>query len=358
MKLFRNISLALFAVLSLASCNGDKKEAKQEDERPIVDVKNVFAEDVPQIIDYTATVEGYKVNSISTSTPNRIRQILVDVGDNVHAGQTLVTLDDVNIAQMKLNLENYKRDLDRAEELVKIGGGTQQTVDQLRTTYEAYKRQLQNANENTRLVSPVSGVVSAKNYNPGDMTGQQAILVIQQIQPVKVIINVGELEFSKVSVGMTAKMTFDAYGDEEFIGKVARIHPTIDAATRTFKVELNIANNDRRVRPGMFGRVVMDFGSAHHVVVPDLAVVKQTGSGNKYVYVYKDGKVNFVQVQLGQRLESRYELISGVENGAQVVISGQSRLADGAEVRLVSEIKKQNANAKATTDSAKTENKK
>lgn len=85
----------------------------------------------------------------------------------------------------------------------------------------------------------------------------------------------------------------------------------------------------------MFARVVMNFGTEERVVVPDRAIVKQTGSGEKFVYIYKDGKVDFSRVEIGQRLGDTYELLSGVENGDEVVISGQSRLADGVEVNVI-----------------------
>ncbi len=81
----------------------------------------------------------------------------------------------------------------------------------------------------------------------------------------------------------------------------------------------------------MFARVSIDLGHKQNVVVPDRAVVKQTGSGNKYVYTYSNGKVAYKKVQLGQRLGDSYELLDGIADGDTVVISGQSRLADGVQ---------------------------
>ena len=137
-----------------------------------------------------------------------------------------------------------------------------------------------------------------------------AILTVMQIQPVKVLVNVSESDFTKVKIGMSVDVNVEVYGDEVFKGKVSLIHPTIDPATRTFVTEIN------------------------RVVVPDQAVVKRSGSGDRFVYVYKDGKVSFNQVQLGRHIDKTYELISGVENGAEVVIAGQSRLKDGASVKI------------------------
>ena len=319
----------------LFSCSGKNQETEaQKEELPLVSIEKVMEEDVPQIASYTATVEPFKTNNISASSSNRIKSILVDVGSRVHAGQTLVVLDAVNIDQQEIRIANMKREYDRAVELLNIGGGTQQQVDQLKTEYDAAVRALANMKENTTLISPVSGMVTVRNYDNGDMTGQLPILTIEQQQPVKVMVNISEQDYAKVRQGMPVKVTLDVYGDEEFAGKVYLVHPTIDSSTRTFVVEVTLPNADNRIHTGMFARVEFNYGTQRHVVVPDRAVVKQSGSGNKYVYVYKDGRVSYNQVQLGQRLGTRYELLSGVENNSDVVVTGQTRLADGVQVEI------------------------
>lgn len=336
------------AVLSLPACSGSKENADStvvestEEELPVVDIQQVTEESVPQISEYTATVEAYKTNNISTSTPNRIKKILVDVGARVSKGQKVVLLDDVNIEQLRVRLENAEREYNRAVKLLEIGGGTQQSVDQLKTELDASRRQYANMIENTELVSPINGVVTARNYYDGDMTGTQPILTIEQVQPVKVIVNVSESEFPKVKKGMHVAIKLDTYGDETFDGIVDLIHPTVDPTTRTFTVEILIPNRDSRVLPGMFARVKMRFGEADHVVVPDRAIVKQTGSGNRYVYVYHPSSqtVSYNRVTLGQRLDSNYELLSGVDPDAWVVITGQTRLADGAKVKVLDKSKR------------------
>ena len=185
------------ASLLLVSCSGKEETAtKQVDEKPLVKIQKVYEQEVPQTAEYTATVEGFKTNNISTSTPNRIKRILVDVGSPVRAGQALVILDDVNIEQQKIRLANQKVNLDRAKELLNIGGGTQQTVDQLQAEYDAAMRAYNNAKENTVLTSPMSGVVTVKNNDPGDYTSGAPILVIEQMQPVKVVVSVNDNHLS------------------------------------------------------------------------------------------------------------------------------------------------------------------
>ena len=335
MKIKRLLPIAML-VLALASCsNKDEKETTQvKEELPIVEVVTIGEEAVKQTSEYTGTVEAFKTNNISSNSGARIKRILVDVGSRVSRGQRLVILDDVNIAQQQINLANLKRELDRAKELVKIGGGTQQQVDQLQAQYDANARAIRTMQENTVLTSPVSGVVTAKNYDAGDLPAGLPVLTIEQQQPLKVIVNVNETEYPKVRRGMPVTVKFDTYGEETFQGQVYLIHPTVDATSRTFAVEVAITNRGDKVRTGMFARVNFNFGSSHSVVVPDRAVQKQVGSGVRYVWVYQGGEVELREVELGQRLEDRYEIKGGLAAGSQVVIAGASRLTDGAKVQL------------------------
>jgi RND family efflux transporter MFP subunit len=330
--------LYTMAIASLvASCSSDDKTATNAvEELPRIEVDVAHQREVPQIKVYTANVEADNINNISPSAANRITSITVDVGDRVRKGQTLVTLDPVNITQVKLNLEQTKREYDRAVTLLEIGAGTQQSVEQLKTQLDVYQTQYNNLRENAVLVSPITGVVTARNYDPGDMSGSQPVLTVGQLSPiVKVMINVSENDLQLIKSGMPVDVTFDAFAGETFTGKIARVYPTVDTSTRTFQVEVQIANRDERILPGMFARVEINLGDMQNVVVPDRAVVKQTGSGNKYVYVYHNGTVSYNRVELGRRLDDAYELLSGCNDGDTVVIAGQTRLADGVKAEII-----------------------
>lgn len=344
------LGFAAMAVLSSCSASDDKKaEKSQEEVLPTVKVAQVEEREVEQLGTYTATVEAQVVNNISSNMPNRIKQILVDEGQRVSAGQKVVVLDDVNtfsyetqVNNAEANLKNVEVNYNRAVELLKIGGGTKQQVDAMeiqlvnaKNALAQAQRALRNARENTVLTSPISGVVTARNYDPGDMTGNLPILTVARVQPVKIVINVTESELPRIHKGMPATIRFDTYGDEEFKGTVATVMPTVDAASRTFGVEITMPNADGRVLPGMFGRVTLNLGTAERVVVPDKAVVKQQGSGNQYVYVLNpDNTVSYNQVQLGRRMGDEYELLSGVEPGSIVVTTGQAKLANGIKVNV------------------------
>ena len=170
----------------------------------------------------------------------------------VQAGQTLVTLDSSNSDQIRINLEQLEREYNRAVQLLEIGGGTQQAVDQLKAQLDAAKSQYANIQENTVLSSPITGVVTARNYDPGDMSGNLPVLTVGQLSPVvKVLVNISENDMADVSVGQPVSINLDAYPGETFSGKVYRVYPTVDPASRTFGVEIRIPNPGERLKPGM-----------------------------------------------------------------------------------------------------------
>lgn len=327
----------LLTVLMGSSCTGgkDKAAVEQVEEKPVVKLADVKARPVDQIQDYTATVEAEVKNNIAPASPVRIDRIFVEVGDRVSKGQKLVQMDAANLQQTKLQLDNQEIEFNRIDELYKVGGASKSEWDASKMQLDVKRTAYKNLLENTALLSPIDGVITARNYDNGDMySGGNPVLVVEQITPVKLLINVSESYFTKVKKGAPVDVKLDVYGDELFQGTISLIYPTIDAATRTFQVEVKLDNKDRRVRPGMFARVTLNFGTANNVVVPDLAIVKQAGSGDRYVFVYQDGKVSYNKVELGRRMGTEYELKSGVPDNSQVVVAGQSRLVNGVEVKV------------------------
>ena len=331
-KIFSLASLALL----LASCGGDDNSNKAVmNAKPQVKLTKVVNEDVAQTETYTATVESDVKNNISPNTPLRIEKVLVDVGDVVRKGQVLVTLDQTNLNNTKLQYENAKIEFSRTEALFKIGGISKSAYDTAKMQLEVQAALIKQLTENAKLVSPINGVVTARNFDDGDMCSGTAILTIEQTNVVKLNVNVSENYYKLLKKGMNATITLDAYEGEEFTGKVTIVSPSVDASTHTFKAEITINNKEQKVRPGMFARATINFGTQSHVVVPDEALVKQIGAGDRYVYVYKDGKVSYNKVELGKHMNDKYEILSGVKPGDQVVIAGQARLANGKEVEVV-----------------------
>jgi RND family efflux transporter MFP subunit len=336
-------------LIVLFSCGEKKQEANAEAttndakakntsiKKDTVKIKTAIAEfrNVEQTASYTANVQADVINKITPAMPGRIEKIFVEIGDRVRAGQVLVQMESSNLQQQIAQLANLQRDYDRYEELLKVGGIAQQQVDQIKTQIDVLKAAIKNIEDNTQLKSPINGVITARSYDNGDVFGQLPILTVQQLNPLKAIIYVSESYFTKVKVGMTVKINLDVYENEDFTGKVSLIYPTIDAATHTFGVEAAIDNGNLKVRPGMFGRVTLNFGTVKSIVVPDLAVQKQAGANDKYVFVVENGLARYRKVELGQRLENNYEILSGINDGDIVVTAGQSRLIDGTQVEII-----------------------
>lgn len=338
MKTTYKIIISLF-VLGLTAC-GNKENTgtpvKEAEQQPKVKLQLVTLRDVEQDYEFTATVEPVVKNNINPTAPGRIRTIFVEVGDQVVKGQKLAQMDAANLANSETQIQNYKRIYNRVSELFAVGGASQQELDNAKLQLTIAETNLKNLQENTLLVSPISGIVAARNYDNGDMyNGQQPILTVMQINPVQLKINVSETFFSKVKTGMPVEIKLDVYEGETFSGRVSLVYPTVDEKTRTFPVEISLNNPRNKVRPGMFARVNINFGKLNRVVVPDLAIIKQAGSGARFVYVYDNGKVSYQQVELGRRIDAEYELVSGVSSGSQVVVSGQSKLQDGMAVQVV-----------------------
>ena len=334
-QMLKVIPIATLALLM--SCSGNKSEEATEtqNEKVKVKVETVSVQDVEQLSEFTATVEANIKNNIAPQTPFRIEKIFAEVGDHVKAGQLLAKMDATSLKQAKIQLDNQEIEFKRIDELYKVGGASKSEWDTAKMNLDIRETSYKNLLENTSLLSPINGVVTARNYDNGDMySGGEPVLVVEQITPVKLYINVSEGYFTKVKKGAPVSVKVDVYGDEEFEGKISLVYPTINPATRTFPVEIQLVNRDQRVRPGMFARATLNFGTQDHVVVPDLAIVKRAGSGDRYVYVYKDGRVSYNKVELGRRMDTEYELISGVDNNSQVVVAGQTKLADGIEVEI------------------------
>ena len=337
----RNVfSLAAVAMTAMLAACGGKGETAQtvvapvEEVKPAVKVAQVSVRPVDQVRDYVGTVQAEVKNNIAPQAPGRIAKIFVEVGDHVTKGQKLVQMDAANLQQLTLQIENQKVDFARIKELYAVGAVSKSEFDNMKMSLEVAETQHENIMENTQLLSPIDGIVTARNYDNGDLYAGAAILTVEQIRPVKLMVNVSENYYSKVEKGDKAAITLDALPGETFTATVSLKYPTINASTHTFPVELTLTNKDEKVRPGMFARAQINFGTEDHVVVPDVAVVKQPGSGERFVYLYNNGKVSYVKVELGQRLNDAYELLGGVADGATVVIAGQGRLTDGMEVRV------------------------
>ena len=194
-------------------------------------------------------------------------------------------------------------------------------------------------NENTFVKAQFAGVISAKNFEDGEMYTGAPILTLTQINRLKAIINIPETYFPKVKQGMKVEVESDIYPGEVFPATIEIVYPTVDPQSHTFQAKLNIPNNSEKIRPGMYVRTRLAVGEVDAIVVPYQSVLKLTGSNDRYVFVNDGGTARRVAVTLGQRFVDRIEVLpieeSAIKAGDQLVVTGQARLVDGDKLEIV-----------------------
>lgn len=336
-KTIQRISLILLSAGLLVSCSSSSKksEEKTSDTVRLVEVASAEMRALSLSEEFTAQLEAKVLNNITAQTGGRLKQLLVQVGDRVSAGQPVARMEPTQSLQAQLQLADAKSNYARMDELYKVGGISKAQWEQAKSALEQAKIAYNHAAENTVLRSPITGFVTAKNYDNGDMTSPQLpVVVIQKIAPVKAVIGVSEQYYASLKKGSTATLTVDALGEETFSGTVTNIFPTLDPTTHTVSTEIEIANKDHKLRPGMYARVHLDFGSREALTILDKAVVRQAGTGARYVYVFSEGKAIYRAVELGAQQGDYYEVLSGLNAGDQVIISAPSTLKNGLSVRV------------------------
>ena len=338
-KTIKTLSLALLSAGLLASCSSSSSSKATEEQSAdtvrLVEVAPAEMRALSLSEEFTAQLEAKVVNNITAQAGGRLKQLLVKVGDRVGAGQAVARMEATQASQAQIQLADAKTNFARMDELYKVGGVSKAQWEQAKSAVDQAKLAYGNAAENTVLRSPISGFVTAKNYDNGDMTSPQLpVVVIQQIAPVKAVIGVSEQYYSYLKKGAAATLSVDALGEETFSGVVTNIFPTLDPVTHTVSTEIEVANKDLKLRPGMYARVHLDFGTKEALTVSDKAIVRQAGSGARYVYVFSGGKAVYRAVELGQQQGDLYEVVSGLNAGDQVIISAPSNLKNGLSVKL------------------------
>lgn len=303
---------------------------------PVVSVTGAVREQVARDAVYSATVQANVVNNIAPLTSGRIQKLNVEVGDFVSAGQILAEMDRVQLDQAALRLKNDENELERVRQLLAEGGVSQSDFESLELAFKVSKSSYENLLENTILRAPVAGVVSARNYDRGDLYGMSLpIYTVQQITPVKLLVPISETDYTRVKRGDKVSLTVDAIPGKTYDGSIVRLYPTMDAATHTFNAEVQVPNADRELRPGMYARVTVDYGASTSIVVPDAAVLKQQGSGQRFVFILNaDDTVTIRPVEAGRHFGTRYEILSGLEEGEQVLTGGHTNLKSGDKVEV------------------------
>ena len=340
-RIVRN-TLLLTAVILLASCGGKKEErqattTKKEAEK--VKVQTLQNERIAKQLELSTTLEGYETMNISPSITGHIEHIYVEVGSRVQKGSMLVRMDQTQLNTTRINLNSTKTELDRITALKASGSVSEQVYDQTKAGYDQLVETERFQNENTFVKAQFAGVISAKNYEDGEMYTGAPILTLTQIRRLKAIINIPETYFPLVKQGMKVDVYSDIYPDKTFPATIEIVYPTIDPSSHTFQAKLNIPNAGEKIRPGMYVRTSLSLGQIDAIVVPYQSVLKLTGSNDRYVFTNQNGTAHRVAVTLGQRFDDRIEIIpvipGDLKEGDQLVVTGQARLIDGAKLEIV-----------------------
>lgn len=332
----KSVIFAMAALSVLAGCSKKTDNQNAEEERvEVVKTMTLQPREIERVINVSTNLQGYQTLNVAPSVTGKIEHIYVEVGDKKHAGDMLVRMDQNQYNTSKIQLTNLKTELDRAEALLASGSVSQQTYDQTKTQYDQLKENLQFLEKNTYVKAPFSGVISAKNYEDGELYSGQTIVVLTQINKLKALIAIPETYFPQVKEGMKLTVQSEIYPGEEFPASIEVVYPTIDASTHTFQCKVVIPNAKEKLRPGMYVTTTLGLGKDETIVVPYQSVEKLVGANDRYVFINENGRAKRVAVTLGQRFDEDIEIFAPeIKAGVEYVYVGQHKLVDGVKLNV------------------------
>lgn len=333
----------------LVACGGEKSSnavgkaaSTEEVAKVLVKTAPVVLADVAETVDFTTTLLPYKKSFITPQMALRIDDIRVEVGDHVKKGELVATLDKNQYNQSAAQLKNAEQNLGRMMSVYEAGGVSKSQIDELTTSVTVLRETVANLERNIELRSPIDGVITGRYNEPGDLfamganaDGGMGVLQVMQIDKLKAIVALSEKYYPMVYKGMKVKVMAEVFGDREFEGTVSIVYPAINSSTHTFNVEVIVPNAKEVLRPGMFARTEFNMGNRQSLTVPDVAVQKQMGVNDRYVYVIKGGVAERRVVELGRQVGDRVEVLSGISAGEEVAITSLSKIKNGSAVEVV-----------------------
>jgi len=344
-----SLPLAACVFIIVTSCTSSSKKSGSEkstaDSTSAVPVKTTIInkESITRQIEFTVTLNPFEEVHLAPSTPGRIEKITVEISDNVKQGEVVAYMDRTNLQTAYINLMKIKADFKRLDTLKKTKSIADQQYDQMKSAYETAENSYQFLLENTQLKAPFSGVISGKYFEDGEIysgtpvssIGKPAIVSIVQINNLKALIGISASYYPLIRTGMKAEVRSDIYPNLSFSGEIFRIYPTIDNATKTFMVELKIANQNLKLRPGMFTKIKLDLGRGDALMVPTIALIKQTGTNNMYVFLNKGSKAFKQAVEIGGIIDDKTEILKGISDGDELVTVGQNKLDNQTPLKII-----------------------
>lgn len=325
-----------------------------------------------EVVDYVTVVGnlvGEATIDIVPRVAGRIDSVPVKLGDRVKRGQLVAKIEDrelreqinqaqatlevnkANVLQRENELTVQKSALDRVKATFEKGLTARQMLEDAEARYHAAMSQVNVAKaqqsqtefridelritlSNTNVVSPVDGFVSRRNLDAGAFAGANTVILqVVDIDTVRLVANLVEKGFRKVVPGVEATVQVDTFAGEDFRGRVSRVAPVFDPATRTAQMEIEVPNPGYRLKPGMYARVRLTVERRPDALtVPRNAIVDV--EGRRGVFIVKDQSAKFVETKTGLSDGDRVEILDGITEGTQVITTGALALRDGDRVAL------------------------
>lgn len=289
----------------------------------------------------TGSAEPWADVTLSAETRGKIEWQPVEEGEPVVAGQELIKINTTTIqAQREQALADFRmaeQDLERIEKLRKDGISSPQEYDRALATRDARRAALRVSEiqlAQSVIRAPIDGVIDALEKDEGEYVDAGAPLVrIVQVHKVKVAVGVPEREIGFVKVGDRVGIRFDVFPDRTFDGTVYKLATSAEAATRTFKAEIELDNSDGLLKPGMIARarfIKRAFPDA--ITVPLFAVIQRDGGA--YVFIEDEGVARLRPIEVGFFQGNQVFVSKGLNAGERLIVAGQRDLRDGQAVNV------------------------
>jgi RND family efflux transporter MFP subunit len=338
--------LLVALVVGFYSCNKANSDSQNGSAGVIatsysVSVVKASKKDLNDSFSQVGTIVAYNDVAVVSETSGRVVKVNAEVGDYKPAGSVLVEVDsELREAAYKaanVSYEKAKKDLERYGALYKEGSVSDMQIEQARWSFQSAesqyivaKRQL----SDTKITTPISGIVTARNVNIGSMVmgAPQATVVanVVDISRLKVKVNVAERDVIRLKVGEKVEVTTDVFPNNVFPGTVFSISAKGDEG-HTYPVEVILKNSKQQLKAGMFGRVVFTpKTSGAAIVIPRESIVGSVKNASLFVVNNNVAKLRYVVT--GKEVGTNIEILSGLQEGELVVLNGQNNLSDGASV--------------------------
>ncbi|RPE81730.1 efflux RND transporter periplasmic adaptor subunit [Vulcaniibacterium tengchongense] len=344
----RSAAVLLPCLLALAACKGgagpadaQAKPGEKPPEAVPVEVAKAGRRAIAASYTGTAPLEPVAESQVVAKTSGVALAVLVEEGQPVRAGQTLVRLDsaraELQAAQTAAQMRKLEANYARAKQMAEQNLLSANDHDQLRFDLENARAANRLANlelSYANVEAPISGVIASRSIKTGNFVQiNTPIMRIVDTSRLEATLNVPERELATLKPGLPVQLQVDALPGKTFKGAVARVAPVVDSGSGTFRVVCAFAAGGE-LQPGMFGRLRIDYDQrADALVVPRAALLDD--ESDPAVFVVQGGKSKRVPVKLGYLDGAWAEIRQGVKEGDQVVVAGKTALRDGSPVQVI-----------------------